>query len=466
MRIAATTFTLVFPLALPLVLAVTPASAQTPAPTAQQPATETATSPSAEKSLWERDTLLGDPSGLRSRLIDHGITFAMTDTEEVFANLGGGLRRGTVYEGLTQVTLKLDSEKFGLWSGGTLVASANQIRGRGPSRDLVGNLQTLSSIEAQPSTKLYDLYYEQSLLGGKLSIRAGQFGADEEFIVSGYAANFVNSSFGFPILPAVDLPNGGPDYPLAIPGVRIKFAPTDTVTLLGAVFNGSPIALGSNPQDNSGTDFRTGDGVFAIAELQYALNQADSDTGLPGTYRFGVWYHSQSFPDLSPRQAVRSYRGNASVYAVVDQLVWRGGNKNADSTDPTKQRGIGVFARVMGAPDDRNTVDFAASAGVVWNGPIDQRQDDRLALGVNYAHLSNHARTADRIAQGQIAGYPIRSSETAIELSYIAQVTGWMQLQPNLQYVTRPGGGVPAPDLPQRLLRDATVLGLRGIVTF
>ncbi len=311
-----------------------------------------AQTPPAPQGFWERDTLLGELGGARTGLADHGVTVSLVTTEEGFANLAGGLRRGSVYDGLTQVGLKLDTGKAGLWDGGTFAVSADQIHGRGPSRSLVGNLQTVSGIEAPASTKLYDLYYEQSLADGAVALRVGQFGADEEFIVTSYGASFVNSSFGFPVLPATDLPNGGPAYPLATPGVRLKLVPNERVTLLAAAFNGNPLAPGEQVVDSSGTDFRTGDGVFAIAELQYAANQGDKDTGLPGTYRVGAWYHSGRFVNQNPlpQGAPGSYRGDASVYGVLDQLVWRQGERAADSTDPVKQRGIGVFARVDGEP--------------------------------------------------------------------------------------------------------------------
>lgn len=422
--------------------------------------------PAPEKSFWERDTMLGDPGGLRSKLIDHGITLSLSETSEGFANVGGGIRRSTVYEGLTQVSLKLDSSKLGLWEGGTFYASALQIHGRGPSRYLVGNLQTVSGIESVQSTKLYDLYVEQTLFGGKVSVRAGQFGADEEFIASSYGLGFVNSSFGFPILPASDLPNGGPAYPLAALGARVKYAATDAITVLGAVFNGNPMGPSSTLQNNSGTDFRTTDGVFAIAELQYALNQGEKDTGLPGTYKIGAWYQSQTVIAPPNGRGTQSFNGNYSFYAVADQLVWRQGEKSADSADPGKQRGIGVFARVMGAPGNRNLIDFAASAGVVWHGPFDARTDDQIAVGVNYAHVGSSARAFDQFIGTFSRGYPIRSSETTFELNYLAQLTGWLQVQPSIQYVVRPGANVLNPNQPNQTIKNATILGLRGIVTF
>src|SRR6266853_1779525 len=88
-----------------------------------------------------------------------------------------------------------------------------QIHGRGLSANYLGNnLLTASNIEASRATRLFDLWLQQQLFGGLLSVRAGQIAADDEFIISQYGANFVNSTFGWPAIPAVNAPSGGPAY--------------------------------------------------------------------------------------------------------------------------------------------------------------------------------------------------------------------------------------------------------------
>src|SRR4051794_23686110 len=188
-----------------------PAGAQSPPPAApdireQQPLAE----PEEEKgSIWQRDQLLGDPFGLRSKLESHGITITLQETSEVFGNVTGGIKTGAVYEGATFMALKVDTEKlFGL-PGGTFNASAWQIHGRGLSANNILNLNVISSIEATRATRLFELWYEQAVLDGALSVRIGQQAADQEFQISTYGGLFINASFGRPTLAAVDLPSGG-----------------------------------------------------------------------------------------------------------------------------------------------------------------------------------------------------------------------------------------------------------------
>ena len=49
------------------------------------------------------------------------------------------------------------------WKGGAVHLNGYQINGTGPSRNLVGNILTISNIEALPSTRLYEAWFEQKL---------------------------------------------------------------------------------------------------------------------------------------------------------------------------------------------------------------------------------------------------------------------------------------------------------------
>jgi porin len=428
------------------------------------------------KGILDRANLFGDLGGVRTRLSDLGISFGLTESSEVFGNATGGVRRGVIYEGLTQFGVGIDTEKaFGL-TGGTFNATGYQIHGRGLSlNDLGNNLNTVSGLEALRGTLLFELWYEQVLLDKKLAIRMGQLAADQEFMISQYGGLFLNHTFGWPTLPSVDLPSGGPIYPLATPGLRVKYIPRDDITLLGAIFNGDPAGPGRGfPQerDPSGTAFRVNDGVFAIVEVQYGINGGEGAKGLPGTYKFGAWYNSGNFADqrrnatgqsiADPATNVvlgRNRRGNYSLYAIGDQLVWR---------EPrTKDQGVGVFARAMGAPGDRNLVNFYLDAGVTWKGAIPGRDADTAGLAFAYARLSDTATKLDSDTAFFTGNpYPNRRNETTLDLSYQAQIAPWLQVQPDAQYLFNLNGGVPNPHNPRKRLGDAAAFGLRMTATF
>ncbi len=431
----------------------------------------------AAQGVWDRANLFGNWNGARNRLADRGVTFGLTETSEVFGNATGGVRQGVIYEGLTQFGVGLDAEKaFGL-TGGTFNATGYQVHGRGLSlNDLGNNLNTVSGIEALRGTLLFELWYEQVLLDKMLAVRVGQLAADQEFTLSQYAGLFLNHTFGWSTFASTDLPSGGPSFPLATPGVRVKYIPRDDLSLLVGVFNSDPAGPGTGfPQarDPSGTAFRLRDGVFAIAEAQYGLNQGDGATGLPGTYKLGAYYNSQTFADQrrnasGPTQVNpsgtnlvggRNRRGNFSLYAVADQLVWR--------KPGTKGDGAGMFVRVMGAPGDRNLVNFYADAGVTYKGLIAGRDSDTAGIAVAYARISDTASKSDADMGRALGGfYPTRRNETVLEATYQAQLAPWWQVQPTAQYLFNLNGGVPNPQNPAKRLGDAAVFGLRTTVTF
>ena len=423
--------------------------------------------------IWDRANLLGDPGGWRSAAARRGMTFSATEQAEVLGNPTGGVRRGVVFEGLLSIGLSLDTEKAGLWSGGTFIASAYQIHGRGLSRNnLSDNLNTVGSIEAERGTLLFELWYEQALFDKKVSVRVGQLAANQEFSTSQYAELFSNHSFGWSTLSSADLPSGGPSYPLATPGVRVRLAPVSDWTALLGIFNGDPARRGTGlPQSRaaSGTAFRLDGGSFVIGEVQHKVGHED---GLPGTYKLGAWYNSNSFADqrraanglsLTAAQTPvgtpgRGRRGNWSVYAIGDQLVWR--------KPGTDDQGFGVFAQVQGAPGDRNLVNFAATAGATWKGLVPGRGDDTAGVAFGLARISDTASQLDRDTQTNVPGYPIRRHESVLELTYQVQVMPWLQVQPMAQYFFKINGGVPNPAQPNKRIGDAAVLGLRSELTF
>ena len=93
------------------------------------------------------------------------------------------------------------------------------------------------------------------------------------------------------------------------------------------------------------------------------------------------------------------------------------------------------------------------------------RPDDTIGIATAYARLGENARELDAdIATYTNALYPIRGGETMIELMYQAQLTKWWTLQPDLQYIIRPGGGVLNPD--GSLRPNAWVVGLRTLLNF
>src|SRR6201996_2315460 len=174
----------------------------------------------------------------RQALADAGIQFSATYIGEGLANVSGGQRAGQIYTGRLDLGTTIDLEKVAGWTGATFHANMFQIHGDGLSRSYIGNLMLVSGVEALPSTRLYELWIEQKLLGGRLAVRIGQQASDVEFIDSSYDDIFVNSALGWPGITGINLPSGGPSPPLAVPGIRVKAELSDRITAYLALFDG------------------------------------------------------------------------------------------------------------------------------------------------------------------------------------------------------------------------------------
>ena len=437
-------------------------------------------------SLQKSNFLLGDLFGLRSALARYGISLAFQETSEVLGNATGGIRRGADYDGLTQMILQLDTQRAFGWYGGLLNISALQIHGRNLSTDNLLSLQTASGIEADRSTRLWEAWYDQKLLADdRLDMRVGQQSVDQEFVASPNGAVFVNTMFGWPLVPSVDLPGGGPAYPLSALGVRVRYRPVNALAILAGVFNGnpSPNQTGdAQAADASGTSFPTNGRRLVFAELQYTYPALGSmvypGEGAPlgHTYKLGAWYDSARFADQffdtgrQPQKAATTtgqplqHRGDTAIYAVADQMVWR------KKSDPNQS--LSVFARVMGTPQaDRNLADISVNAGLVLHDPVTNRAADTLAIGMGYANVSSRVSALDQqtavfAAAGAKNFNPVRRSETFVEATYQYQVHPWWQVQPDIQIVLNPGGGIANPNAPDRRVGDELVFGLRTNVLF
>jgi porin len=430
-----------------------------------------------------RNNLLGDAGGLRTWLGRYGISVSLSETSEVLGNVSGGIRRGFEYDGLTTAGVQIDAGKALGLEGGTFNASALQIHGRNLSADNLATLQTSSGIESNRATRLWELWYEQALFDGEAAIKIGQQSIDQEFISSQYSALYLNTMMGWPMIPSADLYAGGPAYPLSSPGVRLRVQPAKSVTLLAGAFDdnppGGPFASDSQlrGREASGTAFNLNTGALLIAEIQYALNQpAEGDTvtpdqksGLAGTYKLGFWYDTAPFPDQRYNfagQALagfggtpRSDAGNFSLYAVADQTVWQ--------PDPNDPQSLSVFARAMGAPGDRNLIDFSIDAGVNLKAPLPGRDNDTFGVGYGLAKVSSGASGFDRDTNFYGGGpVPVRSVEQFVEVTYQYQICPWWMVQPDFQYVLDPGAGASNPNAPTQKLGDEAILGVRTAITF
>jgi porin len=411
----------------------------------------------------------GDPGGYRAFLESRGITFGLITVAETYRTLRGGLRRGATGLTLLDLDVDVDLDTLAGWKGASAHATVYQIAGSGASRSRVGNLMTVSEIEALPASRLSELWLEQSLFDDRLFLRVGELSADTEYMVSQTSILFTNGSFGWPAIFAANMTDGGPAYPLSAPTVRVKYVPTPVLSFQASLIDGTP--GGGNPRSGidpqrrnpNGTRFPLSDPPLVLAEASYAYNTQRGAEGLPGTVTLGGWHRFGRVDAVTPDPVTglgRRLSGDSGLYGVIDQTIFQ------EPDDPND--GASVFLRASASPGDRNLVDFYLDGGIAYRGLFPGRSDDTLGLAVGVTRISRAARRLDTIAavQGDTPT-PRRSAETLLEATYQAVLAPGIALQPTLQYVVHPGGGIANPREPDgKRVRNATVFGLRFITRY
>ncbi len=433
-----------------------------PAQADDTPTAHGITEPSIATSLPQN----GDASGARKRLYDHGISYNLIYTNDVLGNLSGGIKRGTIDQGKLEAQLYIDLEKFAGWKDWTFYANAFGIYNTGRiRRDYVGGMNTIAAIEATPTVRLSELWVER--WAGPLNFRIGQLAADAEFFYSDVSQLFLQSDW--PTIAAVNLPGGGPAYPLSALGARIKYEFPKDASLLFAIFNGDPAGPCPDADPDTcnryGVSFRLHDPAFMIGELQFRWNRGKDDTGLARTVKLGAWSHLGQFANqrfdntgillASPASSgvPLMHRGDYGVYGVIDQQLYRPKGGDANS-------GISIFNRSSISPSDRNLVNVEIDSGIVFAGMIPQRPNDSFGASVIYSRFSDSVRAfdQDQINFGTLVTPP-RDYEINLELTYVAQIVSGWTVQPVYTSIWHPSGtGIRYP--------DAQVVGLRSIVRY
>lgn len=422
---------------------------------------------------WNGESAGGSWSGLRPVMEDGGIQIFGGYTAEVWGNTTGGLKQGTLYTGLLDFGVNLDLEELVGWPGASVSTTWLWLSGRDASEDLAGNFLTISNIAGFNTFRMLELWFQQNTLDDIISLRLGQLTADSEFVISDYAGTFINGTFGWPAFMSTNLPAGGPGSPMGTLGARLALNPVDWFTFQSAVFQGN---VYDEDVNRHGFRWRLDgeNGLLFLNEAQVRWNHRDEETGLPGQAKTGMWIQTGELADIL---AESTSSGNYGWYFIVDQMLYRepstknhvlaGTSKGGKSVAAGKEsksfktpvmpgksdQGLGWFGRIAFTKEDRNFVSFYFDTGLTYKGLIPSRDQDTLGMAFAYAQLGNSARNM-LIDDGSIGV----GAEMVLEVTYQSQVTPWLTIQPDLQYIINPGG--------TRDLNNALVIGGQASVSF
>ncbi len=329
----------------------------------------------------------------------------------MFWNARGGINthNSGEYPRLFGLYLELDTAKAGLWENGTFFLGLEHISGRNPSETQTGDWQWFDWISTdRRRNQVSEFWYKHTFFDEKLWVKFGKMEANYDFNFIEYSMEFINSSAM--LIPTIPMPT----YPNQDWGAVIGVKPADWFGCNFGVYQGK--IVGSRSVGNTLDDLR---GPMLILEPSFKYNL----NGLPGMVNVGAWWNGRRFDAYHNNSSSHDYSGKAyGFYGFWQQLLWK---ENPDVEDCSQ--GIGFFAEYGWAPKDRSEVEDFAGGGLRWQGALPERDDDIMGLGVLNIYFSDQAGFADH-------------SETAIEFFYKVQLTGWMALQPDVQYISNPGG--------------------------
>lgn len=354
-------------------------------------------------------------------------------TGEYLRNARGGLETGGAYLDNLDLQLAIDGERafgvpglsafvYGLYNNG------GSISGR-----YVGDIHAVSNIEAVRALRLYEAWVDwQPSRRRELSLRLGLYDVNSEFDSSEVSGLFINGTHGMGIDFSQAGLNGPSIFPFTSLALRLQARWREGWSARFAVLDGVP----QDPQHPAATRIRLGgaDGALYAAEVAHE--------GSGRRVVLGHWHFTTDFDDLAlvdaSGQPLR-HSGSHGSYAFVEGDLWR----PAD----TGRRLQGVL-RLGVASADVNPVQRSLRVGLVLDEPFVDGVADQLGVALAVA------RYGEPYLLGSAgAGARRLRSETNVELTYRVAPTGWLTLQPNLQWVINPAG--------EPGIADAWVLGLR-----
>jgi porin len=410
--------------------------------------------------LWTRPTLTGDWFGARTALQESGVTFAGRSTQFGFGVADGverlppvpiPLSRGDTFEytGTGAYDLKFDLEKFGGLPHGSLLVRAQHWYGEYGNVSLKTGAFSPAVFPAAlppapndpPGTLFMTDFVFTQPLSESLVVFAGKknvLGAadQDEFAGGDGTDQFMNQALV-----------ANPAFLLGLPYTSI---------VVGAAMPqewGMISAFAYDAKDRTQDFFDLGDlyekGVILGGEVRVNANLF----GMKGDQHVGgMWKHvdltdlrfSEPPPGVYPEPTVPGFPTLAdswTLYYGFDQYL-------VEFAKP-ESGGWGVFGRASISDGNPTPIRYFLSAGLGGDSNLRAGKKDRWGIGWYYVGASNEFGPLPQALFGPRDG-------TGVELYYNFQVTPWMNVTPDVQFI-RPEASA--------LADEATVYGVRVNLT-
>lgn len=359
------------------------------------------------------DRVTGDWRGMRSHLIEKGVTVEAALYLDDTWNLDGGEKKSPWYgdyEYLFDLTMTIKSEPFFHYKGGTLYAEFASHNWKTPSFTTIRAFIPVDYIESAPFNSLYALWYKQQI-GEKFWFLVGKSDAYDNFTVAAHTIIFLNS--GYSTIPTILF---FPSYPDPAMSVIASLSFSKNFSFTAGLFDGSQ-AVGVHPGKLGlfGKFFDDlGHHAFWIEELDLTWNPSETYSGRLG---IGAWQNSAKFTKFGGG----TKKGAAGPYFTLDQTLYK-----------TSKLEGGFFFLYGSANPSISIAQRYYGVGFSTSGSLLAKKD---AFGIGMSRVD--------FTHSKAIGFT-KSYEASYEICYQLFFGDYGYLEPDFQYVVNPGGrGLP-----------------------
>ncbi|MEA3213214.1 MAG: porin [Chthoniobacter sp.] len=408
------------------------------------------------------DYFFGDWGGARARLADSGVTFDSYYVMNPAGNVSGGKKDGFSYVDNFYFGVTFDLEKLVGWRGLQFAVSGINRSGGSVTNAYVGSQYDVQQVHGGQNVFLYNVTLEQRFWNDKVKLKIGRFGASDDFNTSSLYGLYMNNGIDGNIRNAL-FDTQFSAYPFATWAARLRVDPTPEFNFQLGVFQTWDQIF---DRTHNGLDWsiRDDDGVMILAQAGWtpelfkrpmpveSAGKSDGKKavaapemkGLPGHYWVGGSY--SPWKGYSQFGRIEKTSGSYGFYAHADQMVWQ--------EAPGSEQGLTVFVASGYYPQDNiSIIPWQLNVGAFYTGLIPGREEDKTIAGLIYGRFGDdYARTIEAAGSGK------PTQETIVELAYRIQLSKFAYLQPDVQFVFRPGG--------TGRLDDAVVVGAQMGISF
>lgn len=334
-------------------------------------------------------------------------------TVDVLDNTRGGLTTGT--KAMYNLDLTAAWQGTHGWEAfGYILADGNG----GFSSAYSGDAQVVSNIDAPAGTRLFEAWVRKTSDDQTSVTTVGIINLNGIFDTQPNATVFMSASDGI----GPDYSQSGPPiFPVAGLGLVHEWRPNEAFRLRAGLFDGLP-----GDSDHGG--------VFTSLHLSpdegahYVVEGEQNFDG--GFVKLGHWGYT-----------VRADRIDGNGKAVRQGTYGQLGLDLTHESDP--EQGLKSWVRAGVAANTVFAVGNYFGGGLTYTGLLPGRDHDIAGIAIMRAGFGAPYQDAEG------AG----TDETAMEMTYQAEVRPGLTVQPDIQYIAHPSG--------DRSLRDALVMGVR-----